>query len=62
LLRKTLGYSKRLEMLRAASAWEDMVYHFARPVKTLRQEIDTGGKRWRQQSPAMAAGLMCIVR
>ncbi len=26
---KTLGYSKRLEMLRATCAWEDMVYNFA---------------------------------
>jgi len=57
LVRRTLGYSKRLEMLRAACIWEDVVYNFARPVKTLRQEIDTNGKRWRQQSPAMAAGL-----
>lgn len=57
LVRKTLGYSKRLEMLRAACAWEDVIYNFARPVKTLRQEIDTNGNRWRQQSPAMAAGL-----
>ena len=57
LVRKTLGYSKRLEMLRAACAWEDLVYNFARSVKTLRLEIDTNGKRWRQQSPAMAAGL-----
>ena len=57
LVRKTLGYSKRLEMLCAACAWEDAVYNFARPVKTLRQEIDTSGKRWRQQSPAMVAGM-----
>ena len=40
-----------------ACAWEDVVYNFTRPVKTLRQQIDTNGKRWRQQSPAMAAGL-----
>lgn len=58
LVRKTLGYSKRVEMLRAACAWEDAVYNLARPVKTLRQEINTSGKRWRQQTPAMAAGLM----
>ncbi len=45
------------EELRAACVWEDVVYNFARPVKTLRQEIDTDAKRWRQQSPAMAAGL-----
>jgi hypothetical protein len=40
-----------------ACVWEDVVYNVARPVKTLRQEIDIDGKRWRQQSPAMAAGL-----
>lgn len=57
LVRKTLGYSKRLEMLHAACVWEDIVYNFARPVKTLRQEIHTGRNRWRHQSPAMAAGL-----
>jgi hypothetical protein len=57
LVRKTLGYSKRLERLRAACIWEDAIYNFARSVKTLRHEIDTHGKRWRQQSPAMAAGL-----
>ena len=57
LVRKTLGYSKRLEMLRAACIWEDIVYNMARPVKTLRQEIDADGKRWQQQSPAMVAGL-----
>lgn len=45
LVRKTLGYSKRLAMLRAACAWEDAVYNLARTVKTLRQEIDTSRKR-----------------
>jgi hypothetical protein len=57
LVRKTLGYSKRLEMLEAACSWEDVVYNFARSVKTLRYEINIEGKRWLQCSPAMAAGL-----
>lgn len=57
LVRKTLGYSKRLEMLRVACVWEDAVYNFVHPVKTLRQEIHTGHSRWRHRSPAMAAGL-----
>lgn len=57
LVRKTLGFSKRLEMLQAACVWEDFVYNFARPVKTLRCEIHAEGKRWLQRSPAMAAGL-----
>jgi hypothetical protein len=29
LVRKTLGYSKELEMLRASSIWEDAVYNLA---------------------------------
>jgi hypothetical protein len=57
LVRKTLGYSKRLTMLEAACVWEDVVYNFARRVKTLRCEISIAGKRWLQYSPAMAAGL-----
>jgi hypothetical protein len=57
LVRKTLGYSKRLEMLEAACAWEDVVYNFTRSVKTLRSEINMAGKRWLRRSPAMVAGL-----
>jgi hypothetical protein len=57
LVRKTLGFSKRVEMLRAASAWEDVVYNLARPVKTLRLEANDGQRRWIPRSPAMAAGL-----
>ena len=57
LVRKTLGYSKRLAMLEAACVWEDVVYNFAHSVKTLRCEINIAGKRWLQSSPAMAAGL-----
>ncbi len=30
LVRKTLGYSKELGMLRACSTWEDVVYNLAR--------------------------------
>jgi len=57
LVRKTLGYSKRVEVLKAACAWEDVVYNCTRSVKTLRCEINVKGKRWLQCSPAMAAGL-----
>lgn len=57
LVRKTLGYSKRVEMLEAACVWEDVIYNFARSVKTLRIEIKSAGKRWLHCSPAMAAGL-----
>lgn len=58
LTRKTLGFSKKIEMYQASAAWEDLVYNFARPVKTLRVEIrDNPKRRWKLRSPAMAAGL-----
>jgi hypothetical protein len=57
LVRKTLSYSKEREMLEASSAWEDWVYNLTRSVKTLRLEVNDGARRWRQRSPAMAAGL-----
>lgn len=53
--RKTLGFSKKREMLEAACVWEDVVYNFARHVKTLRLEVNCDGRRWRHRSPAMAA-------
>ena len=58
LVRKTLAFSKDVDMYRAAAAWEDLVYNLARPVKTLRVEIVGDPKRkWKQRSPAMASGL-----
>jgi hypothetical protein len=57
LVRKTLSYSKQLQALSDASAWEDSVYNLVRPLKTLRQACVCGPGRWRRRSPAMAAGL-----
>lgn len=58
LVRKTLGFSKQLEMLCAACVWEDVVYNLTRPVKTLRLEVlPPAERRWLQRSPAMAAGI-----
>lgn len=57
LVRKTLGFSKRIEMLIAACIWEDAVYNLARSVKTLRIEVNNGFQRWLPQSPAMAASI-----
>lgn len=57
LVRKTLGFSKRLGMLRASCIWEDAVYNLVRPVKTLRLEVHEEGRRWEPRSPAMVAGL-----
>jgi hypothetical protein len=58
LARKTLAFSKQLDVYRASVAWEDLVYNLARPVKTLRLQIFGDPKRkWKQRSPAMAANL-----
>jgi hypothetical protein len=58
LTRRTLAFSKLLEMYRASAAWEDLIYNLARPLKTLRVEVfDDPSRRWQSRSPAMAAGL-----
>lgn len=59
LVRKTLSFSKELLLLIAATALEDALYNFTRPVKTLRVELAKHSKqaRWQQRTPAMAAGL-----
>lgn len=57
MVRKTLSFSKQLDALAAACAWEDWVYNLTRPVKTLREEVNEGRRRWRPHTPAMAAGL-----
>jgi hypothetical protein len=59
LVRKTLSFSKELCLLEAASCWEDALYNFARPLKTLRLQVgpDSQQPRWFPRTPAMAAGL-----
>lgn len=57
LVCQTLGCSKRVQMLRAASVWEDGVYHLARHVRTFRLEVNDATRRWLQRSPAMVASL-----
>lgn len=59
LVRKTLSFSKELRFLKAASALEDALYNFTRPLKTLRLELEKPSKctRWQQRTPAMAAQL-----
>ena len=39
LTRKTLAFSKLLEMYRASAALDDIIYNLVRPLKTLRVEI-----------------------
>jgi hypothetical protein len=56
--RKTLAYSKELEMYHASATWEDSCYNLARPLKTLRLElVDDPKRRWLPRTPAMVAGL-----
>jgi len=58
LTRKTLAYSKKVEMYRASAAWEDLYYNLAWEHKSLRVEVlGNPQRKWRQRSPAMAAGL-----
>ena len=45
LTRKTLAFSKDVEMYRASAAWEDLVYNLARSLKTLRVEDFCNPKR-----------------
>lgn len=58
LVRKSLAFSKQLDMHCAAAAWEDLVYNLARPLKSLRlPETVHPQRRWQQRTPAMAANL-----
>jgi len=59
LVRKTLSFSKELRLLTAASALEDALYNFPRPLKTLRVELAAPSEHrgWQQRTPAMAARL-----
>ena len=52
LARKTVAFSKLLEMYRASATWQDLVYNLARPLKTLRLEVNETHRRWRPRSPA----------
>lgn len=53
-VRKTYGFSKDWDVHRAASVFSYFSYNFCWPVRTLRVR---NGQRWRQRTPAMAAGL-----
>ena len=55
--RKTLAFSKHVEMYEASCAWEDVVYNLGRSHKSLRYEVCNDARRWEKRSPAMAAGL-----
>ena len=62
LVRKGLGFSKKLEMHRAAAAWENLYYNFGHTVRTLKVPANTVVKgrfkiKWIHRTPAWAAGL-----
>lgn len=57
-VRKTLAFSKDIELYRAAAAWEDGYYNLARPHKSLRLSLrDDLIQKWSPRTPAMAAKL-----
>jgi len=57
-VRKTLAFSKELEMYVAAAAWEDCYYNLVRPHKSLRVLVaDAAPQKWLPRTPAMAANL-----
>jgi len=56
--RKSIAYSKEINMCKAACTWEDAYYNWIRPHKALRIEINGDPiKRWKKQTPAMKAKL-----
>ena len=58
LTRKGLGYSKIVDMHRAAATWGDIIYNLIRPLKTLRLELTNDPtRRWLPRTPAIAADL-----
>jgi len=56
-VRKTLAFSKNLDLYRASAVWEDAYYNLIRPHKSLAQKVTRGRLKWRKRTPAMAAGL-----
>ncbi len=57
LTRKTLAFSKTVEMHQAAASLEDGYYNLVRPHKSLRQEVAALDRRWLPQTPAMVSAL-----
>lgn len=58
-VRKTLSYSKDWWMHQYSIDFEDAVHNFVRPHSSLKVELPEpqGQRKWRQRTPAMAAGL-----
>jgi hypothetical protein len=57
-VRKTLAFSKNIELYRAAAVWEDSYYNLVRPHKSLRLPVrDALPQKWLPRTPAVAAHL-----
>jgi hypothetical protein len=56
-VRKTLAFSKHIDLYRASAVWEDMYYNLVRPHKSLRQPVQQDRHKWQKRTPAMAAKL-----
>ena len=54
-VRKSYAFSKDWDLHRTATLFSYFSYNFCWPVRTLREQ--TGHRRWRPRTPAMAAGL-----
>jgi hypothetical protein len=59
LVRKTLSYSKLWPMHQHSVDFEDVMHNFVRPHLALREYLDQpyGRHKWRESTPAMAAGI-----
>jgi hypothetical protein len=58
LTRKTLAFSKDLDLHEAAVTWEDAYYNWVRPHKSLRVKVTEDPQRkWTPRTPGMAASL-----
>jgi hypothetical protein len=57
LTRKTLAFSKVIAMHKAAATLEDVYYHFVRPHKSLRLEVNQTDRRWLPRTLAMVSDL-----
>ena len=57
-VRKTLAFSKEVQLYRASATWEDSYYNLIRPHKSLRTPVQNNlPQKWSPCTPAMAANL-----
>jgi hypothetical protein len=56
-VRKTLSFSKELEMLKASSVWGDAVYNLTRVFKTLRLEVEGRGAPFSTTNSSYGSGI-----